>query len=74
MKSAADLPFHISNRYAEHVSQHENGSGSRWDRMCDDVMAAEPLGLTCVCADVTAQQPRPGKSLSTGGAHTGQGV
>lgn len=32
------------------------------------------LRLTCVCADVAAQQPRPGESLSTGGAHTGQGV
>lgn len=31
-------------------------------------------GLTCVCADVAAQQPWPGESLSTGGAHTWQGV
>lgn len=30
--------------------------------------------LTCVCANVAAQQPWPGESLSTGGAHTGQGV
>lgn len=30
--------------------------------------------LTCVCADVAAQQPRPGESLSTGGAHTGECV
>lgn len=27
-----------------------------------------------MCAYVAAQQPRPGESLSTGGAHTGQGV
>lgn len=27
-----------------------------------------------MCADVAAQQPRPGESLSTGGAHTGQSV
>lgn len=32
------------------------------------------MGLTCVRADVAAQQPRPGESLSTGGAHAGQGV
>lgn len=29
---------------------------------------------TCVCADVASQQPRPGESLSAGGAHTRQGV
>lgn len=39
-----------------------------WYRISSDV------ALTCVCADVAAQQPRPGESLSTGGAHTGQGV
>lgn len=32
------------------------------------------LRLTCVRADVAAQQPWPGESLSTGGAHAGQGV
>lgn len=32
------------------------------------------MDLTCVCADVAAQQPRPGESLSTGGTHTRQGV
>lgn len=30
--------------------------------------------LACVCADVSSQQPRSGEGLSTGGAHTGQGV
>lgn len=30
--------------------------------------------LTCVCANVAAQQPRPGESLATGGAHTGECV
>lgn len=25
---------------------------------------------TCVCANVASQQPRPGESLSAGGAHT----
>lgn len=30
--------------------------------------------LTRVCADVAAQQPRPGEGLSACGAHAGQGV
>lgn len=37
-----------------------------------------PLGadfnLTCVCANVAAQQPGPGKRLPAGGADTRQGV
>lgn len=32
------------------------------------------VDVTCVRADVAAQQPWPGESLSTGGAHTGQSV
>lgn len=32
------------------------------------------MDLTCVGADVAAQQPWPGESFSTGGTHTGQGV
>lgn len=30
--------------------------------------------LTCVCADVSSEQPRSGEGLATGGAHTGQSV
>lgn len=30
--------------------------------------------LTCVCADVTSEQPRSGEGLSAGGAHAGQCV
>lgn len=37
-------------------------------------MGAGERALTCVCADVAAQQPRPGESLSTGGTHTWKGV
>lgn len=29
---------------------------------------------TCVCADVSSQQPRPGEGLPAGWAHAGQGV
>lgn len=32
------------------------------------------VDVTCVRADVAAQQPRPRESLSTGGTYTGQGV
>lgn len=32
------------------------------------------MGLTCMCTDVTAQQPRPGESLPAGGANAGQSV
>lgn len=32
------------------------------------------MGLTCVCADVAPQQPRPGEGLPAGGADAGEGV
>lgn len=37
-------------------------------------VGAGERALTCVCADVSTQQPRPGESLSTGGADAGQSV
>lgn len=30
--------------------------------------------LTCVCADVSSEQPWSGEGLAAGGAHTGQSV
>jgi len=32
------------------------------------------LRITCVCANVSSEQPRPGEGLATGGAHAGQSV
>lgn len=32
------------------------------------------LVLTCVCADVSSEQPRSGEGLSTGGTHAGERV
>ena len=29
---------------------------------------------TCVCANVSSEQPRSGEGLAAGGAHTGQSV
>lgn len=49
--------------------EHKNGGGGFY---CVEISNASDL--TCVCADVATQQPRPGESLSTGGANAGQGV